>query len=63
MTQSNNNSPYAHRHVQKQRENTKNATENFDYTTITKRRSIGVTTETKLVLWNRFTGSQPSHNI
>ena len=39
----------------------KNVTKNFDYTTIADRRSVGVTTATQLMWYNRFTGSQPSH--
>ena len=51
----------------KKRDNIKNATKNFDYTTIADRlrtdlgRSVGGTAVTKLVWLNRFTSAQPSH--
>ena len=47
----------------KQRDNIKNATKNFDYTTIADRlgRSVGVTAVTQLVWLNRFTSAQHSH--
>ena len=47
----------------KQRDNIKNATKNFDYTTIADRlRTVSrVTAVTALVWLNRFTRAQPSH--
>ena len=54
MTQSYDKSPYTNR---------KNATRNFDYTTIENRLRKGVKTAFQLVIIavNRFTGTQPSH--
>ena len=37
MTQSYDKSPYTHGKIKKQRDNTQNATKNFDYTTIADR--------------------------
>ena len=47
----------------KQRDNIKNATKNFDYTTIADRlRTVSwITAVTQLVWLNRFTSAQPSH--
>ena len=44
----------------KQRDNIKNATKNFDYTTDLGR-SVGVTAVTQLEWLNRFTSAKPSH--
>ena len=63
LTKSCDKSLYSHRKVQKVTWQHKNATKNFDYTTIADRlRTVSrVTAVTPLVWLNRFTCEQPSH--
>ena len=50
--------------TKRQRDNTKNATKNFDYTTIVDRLLTVSWSDdsTQLVWWNRFTGYKHSHS-
>ena len=62
LTQTFDKNPYTHRTIQKATWQHKNATNNFDNTTIADfGRSVGVTAVTQLVCLNRFTSAQPSH--
>ena len=63
LTQSYDKSPYTHRKIKKQRENTKNATKNFEYTTIADRlRTVSWSNESHPTgMVKLVSGSQLSH--
>ena len=64
LTQSYDKSPYTDKQIQNATWQNKNATKNFDYTTIADRlRTVSLGKDShQLVWWKRLTGSEPSHS-